>query len=455
MITSTTTASDQEKLVQMKLLERAQYKCVMKAVCDKNSMRHGSGKTAYMYRYKRFMIAETALTEGSVPTEINTMELQEVTVTMEQFGDFVTLSDVVGLTTLHPVFNIAAELLADEAARLMDLEIQKVMLAGTNRSYGDLSVTARSSVTSSMKITTTGAIETLVARMHRAGTPSFNHSSFGTKETGASGETIDGGSYLAICGPEVLADLRQDSTFIDVSKFANAKAIFDGVVGKWKGIQWVMTNFIPCYQMLGSTTTGVTTANAFGTGTPVVTAVDGGGTLTSGATYYFVVTRKLKDAPFEDKISIEHTMAAAATGNNESFTFNFTGLSSDYLYAVYFGSSTGNLKLHTANVASGTTVTVTAVPGSGAAPPTPVHTGITAALSVNPIYILSSQAIGWTDFYGFKSIIKRSDNDRSNTSDPLNQKNTLGFKFFGKAVIKDQARLLIWEVASSVGPVQA
>lgn len=452
VITSSVTASDQEKYVNMKLLELAQYKCVMKAICDKSSMRTGNGKTAYMYRYKRFQLPTAQLTEGTTPTEFNTFELAEVTVTMEQFGDFVILSDVIGLTTLHPVFQIAAELLADEAARLMDLEIQKVMLAGTNRAYGDLTVTSRASVQSTMKATSP-VIGTLTARLQRQGIPSWGKASFGTKESPASGGGIDGGAFLAICGPEVLKDIQEDSTFISVAQFSNAKALVDGVVGKWKGMQWVMTNFIPCYQILGNTTAAVTTANAFGTGTPVVTAVDGGGSLTSGATHYFVVTRKLKDAPFEDKISIEHSMAAAATGNNESFTFNFTGLSSDYVYNLYFGVASGDLRLHTANIASGTTVTVTA-PVTGAAPPTPPHTSIVNALSLNPVYILSSQAIGWTDFYQFKSIIKRSDSDRSNTADPLNQRNTLGFKYFGKAVIKDQSRLLIWEVASSVGPVQ-
>lgn len=453
VITSSVTASDQEKYVNMKLLELAQYKCVMKAICDKSSMRTGNGKTAYMYRYKRFQLPTAQLTEGTTPTEFNTFELAEVIVTMEQFGDFVILSDVIGLTTLHPVFQIAAELLADEAARLMDLEIQKVMLAGTNRAYGDLTVTSRASVQSTMKATSP-VIGTLTARLQRQGIPSWGKASFGTKESPASGGSIDGGAFLAICGPEVLKDIQEDSTFISVAQFSNAKALVDGVVGKWKGMQWVMTNFIPCYQILGNTSVGVTSTTAFGTGTPVVTAGAGGsGTLAQSTTYYFAVTRKLKDAPFEDKISIEHSMSSTGAGGaTQFFTFNFSGLSSDYVYNVYFGT-TGDLRLHTANIASGTTVTVTAVP-AGAAPPTPPHTSIVNALSLNPVYILSSQAIGWTDFYQFKSIIKRSDSDRSNTADPLNQRNTLGFKYFGKAVIKDQSRLLIWEVASSVGPVQ-
>lgn len=443
-ITASTTVLDREKYLNMKLLQRAQYKMVMASICDKDTMRKGAGLTAYMIRYKRIRLPTAALTEGTPPTEFNTIPLEEVTVTMEQWGDFITLTDVVGLTTAHPIFQIARELLADAAARLMDYNIQTVMLASTNRKYGDLVVTTRNTITSAM-VPTSARAGIIKTQLRRLGSPSFGKESFNTKAGPAQGASIDGGDYLAICGPEVTNDIESDATFVTYAQYSNAKALVNGEVGKWKGIRWVETNFIPKYEVFGNTTTAVASGAAFGTGTPTITSTTGG-TLSNSTTYYWVVTRKLKEVPFEDKISIEHSTATGVGGT--AFSLDFTSCSTDYIYNIYIGSSSGALKLFAENQAAGGTVLVTSVPGSGAAPPTPLASASTP-VSVNPIYILSSHAIGWTGFYNMEMIVKMSKNGDGNTADPLNQKNTMGYKFFGKAVIKDPTRLVVWEVAST------
>ena len=452
LITNSTISTDQDKYLVDRLLERAEMRLVLASLCDQDTMQEGAGLIAYMVRYKRIPLPVATLTEGVAPSS-NTMSLEQVTVTMDQWGDFLEISDVAELTANHPLMQQAQEVLADNAARLMDREIQLVVLAGTSVYYGDASVSSRISITGSMKVST-ALLNKIRAQLVRAGAPPRGRKSQDAKQVQAQGNFLAGREYVAVAGPEVIGDITEMSGFVSYAQYSNARALEMTEVGMWAGFRWVETNFNPVYKLLGGTTAAVATGNAFGTDTPVVTAVGSGGSLTQAATYYYKVTRESADDGFEDEISVEHTTAATAGGGNDkSMTFNFSSLTAGYRYNLYFGSSTGdaNLKLHTANIEVGTTVTVTAVPGSSVTPPTSLGTlaslGVAPPSAVHPIYFIGAAALGWTGFYKPKFLRTQG----AQKSDPLDQKRTVGYKFFGKAVIKDQSRLVRAEVASANG----
>lgn len=449
-ITNSTISLDQEKYLVNKLLDRSAIKLVMAGVCDNISMREGSGLTAYMVRYKRMYVPVTTLSEGVTPSQ-STFSLEEVTVTLDQWGDYLELTDVAQLTVKHPLMTQCMELLADNAARVMDREITIVMLAGTNVQFGDGSVTSRSAITSAMKIDNT-VIGKVRVTMVNAGAPPRGDPASDAKQVATTGNFQRGGRYVSISGPEVIQDVMAPGTnfgtWVAAATYNNARQLYSAEVGEWLGIRFVETNFIPKFILLGNTTAAVATGNAFGTNTPVVTAVDGGGTLTSATGYFFKVTRKDLLRGFEEQISVEHSMTSAATGNNESFTFNFSGLSAGFVYNVYFGATTGdaNLKLAFSNVAVGTTVTVTAVPSSTITPPASLLTGGSAPTAVHPVFIVAEAALAWAGFYKSKVLVSPAG---ATNTDPLAQRRTVGYKFFGKAVIKDPTRLLRLEVAST------
>ena len=449
-ITNSVISLDQEKYLVNKLLDRSALKLVMAGLCDNIQMREGAGLTAYMVRYKRMYVPVTTLSEGTTPSQ-STFSLEEVTVTLDQWGDYLELTDVAQLTVKHPLMTQCMELLADNAARVMDREITIVMLAGTNVQFGDGSVLTRATITSTMTISNTVIGKARVTLVN-AGAPTRGDPASDAKQVATSGNFQRGGRYVSVSGPEVIQDVMAPSTnfgtWVSAATYNNARQLYSAEVGEWLGIRFVETNFIPKFVLLGNTTPAVASGNAFGTNTPVVTAVDGGGTLTSATGYFFKVTRKDLLRGFEEQISVEHSMNSAATGNNESFTFNFSGLSAGYVYNVYFGATTGdaNLRLAYSNVAVGSTVTVTAVPASTVTPPTSLLTGGSAPSAVHPVFIVAEAALAWAGFY--KSRVLVSPAGATNV-DPLAQRRTVGYKFFGKAVIKDPTRLLRLEVASA------
>lgn len=452
-IANSNITNDQELFLVNKLLARSSLRLVMAGLCDQVSMKEGAGLTAYMVRYKRMNVPMSVLTEGTTPADVSTFSLEQVTVTLDQWGDYLTINDVPQLTAKHPLMQQCVELLADNAARVMDREITIVMLAGTNIQYGDGSVVSRSTITSSMKISDT-VIGKVRVTLVDAGAPTRGDSASDARQVAAQGNFQKGGAYVAVCGPQVIQDVMQPSTsfgtWVSAATYANAKQLYSAEAGQWLGVRFVETNFIPKLILLGNTTAAVSSASNFGTDTPVVTAVDGGGSLTSSTAYFYKVTRKDLQRGFEEQISIEHSTTSTATGNNESFTFNFSGLTAGYVYNLYFGSTTGdaNLKLVAANIAVGTTTTVTAVPSSSTTAPASLRNVLDGAdpSTIHPVFIVAEAALGWVGFY--KSKFMMSPVGPTNV-DPLAQRRTVGYKFFGKAVIKDQTRLLRLEVASS------
>jgi N4-gp56 family major capsid protein len=408
-------------------------------------MDDGAGLMAYFIRYSRMNVPLDTLTEGTAPTPVEPA-LEQVTVTLDQWGDSIKITDIAEIVAAHPLVQQAIKLLADNAARVIDREIQVVWLANTNVQYYDGSVAARSSlVTASSHYLTDNVIIQAVASMEDDG---VNPRSGPFQEDAMEGE-MSKGKFVGIAGPQVLGDIRQASTSVgtwtSTAMYNAAEKLYGGEVGEWQGVRWVKTNFIPKFTRYGNGTTAVASGAAFGTGTPVVTAVDGGGTLTSGATYYYKVTRKSKTRGFEEDISIEHTTAAAATANNESFTFAFTGLSSAYRYYIYFGSATGdsNLKqVSSAGHEADTTATVTAVSSSTVT--APANVDASTGPTVHPVYIVGAEACYLITLRALETYKV----DKPDKTEPLGQFKILGYKFLQKAMITDSSRLLRLEVVS-------
>lgn len=445
---TSTVSYDREKFLAASLIARSTIKLVCASVCEKVPQKKGAGLTAYFVRYARMYLPTTTLTEGTTPSNSG-FSLEEVSVTLDQWGDVITLTDVVQLTQAHPILEQAMDLLSDNAARVIDRETQIVWFAGTNIQYSDGSVTTRATITTAMIMSNAIMHKARVTMVNNGAPPRDGPATQDAKAMNAAGGFTGGRSYIAISGPEVLADIQATSTsfgsWVSVASYANQKALYNAEVGTWLGFRWVETNFIPRLAQFGSTTAAVASAASFGTGTPTITAVDGGGTLTSATTYYWKIVRKDLLRGFAEAISSEHTTASTATANNESFTFTMPA-TAGYVYDVYFGSSTGdsNLKLHSSNNAASAVATVTAVPSSTTTAPANVNP--TGTPTIHPVYIFAKDACKWVGLQDLKVLLSKPG---ATTSDPLDQRRTLGYKFLGKAVILDQTRLLRVEVAST------
>jgi N4-gp56 family major capsid protein len=453
-IKNATISLDQEKFLEMQLLHNAMLTLSCGDICIEKTQPEGTGEQAHFIRYVRMNIPLAKLTEGITPTQ-SSFAPEEITVDQDQWGDVVVLSDRAQYTARHPLVQTAVRMLADNAARVIDREIQLVWLAGTNVQFGNGTVTTRRDITSAMTMDDATIGKARVTLVDGGASP--RGAGLGDQDffkQGEKGGAIKAGRhFVAIASTQVMEDIMQENgalgVWLDVAMYNDAQKIYNAEVGIWRKMRWVESNFLPKFVLLGTSTAAVASLGTDASMT--ITAVNGGGTLTSGATYFWKVTRKDLKRGFEEAISIAHSTAATAAGNDESFTF-LSAAAAGFAYNLYFdtvaGGGTGTdatMRLVHENVPPSTTVTVTAVPATGANPPDNIDaTGGPA--SVHPVYIHGEESCAWVGMQKLKISVVPSG---ATKDDPLDQRKPIGYKFMGKTIILNQAFMLRIEVASA------
>lgn len=197
----------------------------------------GVSTTIKWRRFTPLTAATTALTEGVTPAG-SALAKTDITATPLQYGDFVTVTDYLSMTTPDPVFTVASELLGHQAGDTFDQLTRNVVVAGTSVRYADTGGTGNSqtsdvasddipSVTDLKKI-----VRTLEAnnakRYYQMVSPD---NGYGTSPINA--------SYFGLVHPYTAYNLRGLSGFIPVESYANQGVIMPGEVGSLADIRFV------------------------------------------------------------------------------------------------------------------------------------------------------------------------------------------------------------------------
>ena len=239
------------------LLKFAKPNLVHDQFAQKRNIPKNGGKTIEFRRYSQLPKAMTPLTEGVTPTGQN-LNVTTLTATVAQYGGYITLSDVLLLTAIDNNLMEAIELLGDQAGRTLDTITREVLVSGTHVLYAGGTVSARTGLTASMKLT--------VADIKKA-----------VRELKVGlAKKIDG-SYVAIIHPDCVYDLENDDEWINASQYAGSTQIFEGEIGKLYGVRFVESTEAKVWAQAGASNislyaTLVMGANAYGT-----TNVEGGG----------------------------------------------------------------------------------------------------------------------------------------------------------------------------------
>jgi len=81
-------------------------------------------------------LATTAITEGVTPDGID-LTINKITATVQQFGAWTKITDLVDLTGLDPILTEASQLMGDYAGLSMDAVVRDIIVAGTNGLYAN------------------------------------------------------------------------------------------------------------------------------------------------------------------------------------------------------------------------------------------------------------------------------------------------------------------------------
>ena len=190
----------------------------------------GSGSGAFS-----IPVATTPLVEGVTPAGSKLSNV-DYTVTLSQYGDFITITDVVMDTHTDPILQQATDILGEQAALTVETLRFNVLKAGTNVFYSN--GTARTDVNTPISLTVQRQITTGLNRQNAkkitsivASTPDYN-----TKSVEA--------AYMAVCHPDLESDIRGMTGFKPVADYGPHTSPMEGEIGSVEQVRYLSSTVI-------------------------------------------------------------------------------------------------------------------------------------------------------------------------------------------------------------------
>ena len=252
-------SAEMKTFYDMTLIDEAQAALVHDQFGQKRPIPKNGGKTIEFRKFAALTKALTPLTEGVTP-DGKGLTVSTITATVNQYGDYITQSDVLELTSLDNTILEATKLLGRQAGLTLDTIVRNVMQSGTNVTYcpkvaadgTETAVTSRANLDTTCQLTVK-VLQQVVAKLRAQNAPTIN------------------GKYVAIIHPYVAYDLMRDPEWIDAHKYAKPDNLYEGEIGEVAGIRFVQTSEAKIYSG------GVFGTLVFGDGAYGVTEITGGG----------------------------------------------------------------------------------------------------------------------------------------------------------------------------------
>lgn len=235
-MTTKTEISNINSFYSRDLLYRAQPLLVHNRWAMTKNVPQGNSDVIKFRRYGNLSAATTALTEGVTPTG-SALSKTDLTATVLQYGDYVTLSDKLTMETEDPVRMETNEILGDQAGDTIDQLTRNVLVAGTNIIYSGTGNTARDEVAAADVITAANidtAEETLKASKAKFIT------SFVNPSTGISTSPL-APCFIAIIHTYTTKTVRAFTGFVPVEKYSIPSERMVGEIGKYGNTRFIET----------------------------------------------------------------------------------------------------------------------------------------------------------------------------------------------------------------------
>ena len=252
-------SAEMKTFYDMTLIDEAQSNLVHDQFGQKRPIPKNGGKTIEFRKFAPLAKAMTPITEGVTP-DGKSLEVSTITAEVAQYGDYITQSDVLELTSLDNTILEATKLLGRQAGVTLDTVVRDVLHSGTNVTYcpkvaadgAETAVTTRSGLDNTCQLTVK-VVQKVVAKLRAQNAPTI------------------GGKYVAIIHPYVAYDLMRDPEWIDAHKYANPTNLYEGEIGEIAGVRFVQTTEAKIYEG------GVFGSLFIGEGAYGVTEITGGG----------------------------------------------------------------------------------------------------------------------------------------------------------------------------------
>lgn len=234
--TTGTIAREVSNFYNRTLLERATPALLHTRFAQVRDIPANNGTNVIKFRkYGSLTANTTALTEGVTPTG-SALSVTDVLATVAQYGDYITLSDVVQYETYDPILTESAEVLGEQAGDSIDILARDILAAGTTIQYAS-TATSDGTVTAAMVINRAEikeAVRTLRGNNAKPITSMIDPS------TGYNTVPV-GRSFIGLVSEDTAFDLDDAEGWIPVEKYPNKSNVMEDEIGALGNVRFLMS----------------------------------------------------------------------------------------------------------------------------------------------------------------------------------------------------------------------
>jgi N4-gp56 family major capsid protein len=228
------------------LLENHRDQLIFAQLGRKQGLPARRGRTIEWRKWNTLPLC-TELTEGVIPTG-EKLGMTSINVALAQYGEYVSVTDLLELHALDDVIAGAVEELGAAGGKSHDLLVRNVLKSATNIIFAD----AYDGDTYESTPTTEAELQTALASYKANLTPDMINKAVTNLKVGGA-PTFSGNKYVAVVHPHIAYDLRSHKDWIEAHKYAAVTQIFNGEIGELHGVRFVESNLAPIIKGQGQT----------------------------------------------------------------------------------------------------------------------------------------------------------------------------------------------------------
>lgn len=231
----------QRALLKRALADLHAYNDAQKSVLPANS-----GTTVNWRKFNALALSDTELTEGVTPSG-KSLSVTAITAQAKQYGDYVTISDLLAKTGIDKAMTEGAVLCGEQAALLIDTVVLAAMKAGATNFAASGKMTSET-------------VRKIVLELKKNNARRFPD-----------------GYYHAIITPAQAFELmgEKDSGWIDAAKYGSIKKLLKGELGELHGVRFMESTNTDTAYIYGADSYGVVDMEG-GAGKPSIITKDFG-----------------------------------------------------------------------------------------------------------------------------------------------------------------------------------
>jgi N4-gp56 family major capsid protein len=230
MATNTTTSlsNQYQRYFSKQLLDHAVNTLVLNQFGKQADLPKGMGSKEI--RFFRPVVAASSnvqtLTEGTPISTFTDLTYEAVDVTLEQIGEAMKFTDILGWTALLNVLKDGITLMGEDCSlKADDMTLAAIQTGSPTKRYSGGAATFNALVALSDangKFTASDALDSMTnLQINKA--PRIQ------------------GEYIGIVPPQIARDLMRDTDWLEASKYSSVKQLFKGEIGSLYGVRFILT----------------------------------------------------------------------------------------------------------------------------------------------------------------------------------------------------------------------